>query len=78
LAEQDENIVQAMRKLHSPTRGSYEASDEFNARLAVSHQLQKDIEESNKAERNRRYTKLNVNSTELLYVTVNLTGHTKT
>jgi hypothetical protein len=30
LTEQ-ENIVQAMRKLHSPTRGSYEASDEFNA-----------------------------------------------
>ncbi|KIM91272.1 hypothetical protein PILCRDRAFT_1441 [Piloderma croceum F 1598] len=35
LTEEDENIIQAMRKLHLPTRGSYEASDEFNARLAA-------------------------------------------
>ncbi|KIM85626.1 hypothetical protein PILCRDRAFT_5298 [Piloderma croceum F 1598] len=53
LTEEDENIIQAMRKLHSPTRGSYEASDKFNARLAASQRLQKDIEDSNKAERKR-------------------------
>ncbi|KIM82396.1 hypothetical protein PILCRDRAFT_7797 [Piloderma croceum F 1598] len=50
LTEEDENIIQAMCKLHSPTRGSYEVSDEFNAHLAVSQWLQKDIEDLNKAE----------------------------
>jgi hypothetical protein len=29
----DENIVQAMHKLHSPMTGSYETSNEFNATL---------------------------------------------
>ncbi|KIM86496.1 hypothetical protein PILCRDRAFT_4974 [Piloderma croceum F 1598] len=53
LTEEDENIIQAMRKLHLPTRGSYEASDEFNARLAASQRLRKDIEDSNKAEQKR-------------------------
>ena len=45
LTEEDENIVQAMHKLHSPTRGSNEASDEFNARIAASQRLHKDIED---------------------------------
>ncbi|KIM73026.1 hypothetical protein PILCRDRAFT_15580 [Piloderma croceum F 1598] len=39
LTEEDENIIQAMRKLHSPTRGSYKASDKFNAHLAASQRL---------------------------------------
>jgi len=50
LTEEDENIVQAMHKLHSPTRESNEASDEFNARITVSQRLRKDIEDSHRAE----------------------------
>jgi hypothetical protein len=50
LNEEDENIVEAMHRLHSPTRGSNEASDKFNARIAASQRLHKDIEDSHRAE----------------------------
>ena len=42
-----------MHNLHSPTRGSNEASVEFNARLAASQRLRKDIEDSDRERRNR-------------------------
>ena len=53
LTEADDNIIQAMRNLHSPTRGSNEASVEFNARLATSQRLRKDIEDSDRERRNK-------------------------
>ena len=53
LTEADDNIIQAMRNLHSPTRGSNEASVEFNARLAASQRLRKDIEDSDRERRKR-------------------------
>jgi hypothetical protein len=48
LTEADDNIIQVVHKLHLPTRGSNEASVEFNAHLAASQRLHKDIEDSNK------------------------------
>ena len=55
LTEADDNIIQAMLNLHSPTRGLNEVSVEFNARLAVSQKLCKDIEDSDRERRNKSH-----------------------
>jgi len=46
----DENIIQAMQRLHSPTRGSNEEINEFNARVSASQRLRREIEDSQRAE----------------------------
>jgi hypothetical protein len=45
LTIEDENIIQAMQRLHSPTRGSNEESNEFNARISASQRLRRGIED---------------------------------
>ena len=47
----DENIREAMRNLHMPTRRANESRDEYNSRLAASLRLRKEQEEREKAER---------------------------
>src|SRR6202167_3066714 len=47
----DENIREAMRNLHMPTRRANESRDEYNSRLAASLCLRKEQEEREKAER---------------------------
>jgi hypothetical protein len=39
-----------MQRLHSPTRGSNEESNEFNARILASQQLRRGIEDPQRAE----------------------------
>jgi hypothetical protein len=50
LTIEDENIIQAMQRLHSPTRGSNEESNEFNAHILVSQWLRRGIEDPQRAE----------------------------
>jgi hypothetical protein len=45
LTIEDENIVQAMQRLHSPTRGSNKESNKFNAHISASQQLRRGIED---------------------------------
>jgi hypothetical protein len=50
LTIEDENIDQAMQRLHSPTRGSNEESNKFNARISASQWLRRGIEDPQRAE----------------------------
>jgi hypothetical protein len=50
LTIEDENIIQAMQRLHSPTRGSNEESNKFNACILASQWLHREIEDSQQAE----------------------------
>ena len=50
LTIEDENIILAMQRLHSPTRGSNEESNEFNARISASQRLRRGIEDPQRAE----------------------------
>jgi len=50
LTIEDKNIIQAMQRLHLPTRGSNEEINKFNARVSASQRLWREIEDSQRAE----------------------------